>query len=100
MPISSRNKSLLQEGMTNRKIVRIRYKKEDKEFKKPKPFGRKERGDIVVRNLEPYEIDDNYFLGYDVTMAIRNNDRIKRFKLDNIRSVTVINRNFSPRTFS
>ena len=100
MPISSRNKSLLQEGMTNRKIVRIRYKKEDKEFKKPKPFGRKERGDIVVINLEPYEIDDNYFWGYDVTMAIRNNYRIKRFKLDNIRSVTVINRNFSPRTFS
>ena len=100
MPISSRNKSLLQEGMINRKIVRIRYKKEDKEFKKPKPFGRKERGDIVVRNLEPYEIDDNYFWGYDVTMAIRNNDRIKRFKLDNIRSVTVINRKFSPRTFS
>ena len=100
MPISSRNKSLLQEGMTNRKIVRIRYKKEDKEFKKPKPFGRKERGDIVVRNLEPYEIDDKYFWGYDVTMALRNNDRIKRFKLDNIRSVTVINRNFSPRTFS
>ena len=63
MPISSRNKSLLQEGIANRKIVRIRYKKEDKEFKKPKPFGRKERGDIVVRNLEPYEIDDNYFWG-------------------------------------
>tara|TARA_Y100001938_G_C8084502_1_gene431124 strand:- start:847 stop:1149 length:303 start_codon:yes stop_codon:yes gene_type:complete len=100
MPISSRNKSLIQEGMANRKIVRIRYKKEDKEFKKPKPTGRTERGDIVVRNLEPYEIDDNYFWGYDVTLAVSNNDRIKRFKLDNIRSVTVINRNFSPRTFS
>ena len=100
MPISSRNKSLIQEGMANRKIVRIRYKKEDKEFEKPKPTGRTERGDIVVRNLEPYEIDDNYFWGYDVTLAVSNNDRIKRFKLDNIRSVTVINRNFSPRTFS
>ena len=100
MPISSRNKSLLQEGVINRKIVRIRYKKEDNEFKKPKPFGRKERGDTVVRNLEPYEIDDKYFWGYDVTLAVRNNDTIKRFKLDNIRSVTVINRNFSPRTFS
>tara|TARA_R100000030_G_scaffold86327_1_gene69736 strand:- start:96 stop:398 length:303 start_codon:yes stop_codon:yes gene_type:complete len=100
MPISSRNKSLLQEGMVNRKIVRIRYKKEDKEFKKPKPYGRTERGDTVVRNLEPYEIDDKYFWGYDVTLAVRNNDTIKRFKLDNIRSVTVINRNFSPRTFS
>ena len=100
MPISSRNKSMLQEGMANRKIVRIRYKKEDKEFKKPKPTGRTERGDIVVRNLEPYEIDDNYFWGYDVTLAVSNNDRIKRFKLENIRSVTVINRNFSPRTFS
>ena len=100
MPISSRNKSLLQEGVVNRKIVRIRYKKEDKEFKKPKPYGRTERGDIVVRNLEPYEIDDKYFWGYDVTLAVRNNDTIKRFKLDNIRSVTVINRNFSPRTFS
>ena len=40
MPISNRNKSLLQEGMTNRN-VRIRYKKEDKEFKKPKPFAEK-----------------------------------------------------------
>ena len=100
MPISSRNKSLIQEGMANRKIDRIRYKKEDKEFKKPKPTGRTERGDIVVRNLEPYEIDDNYFWGYDVTLAVSNNDRIKRFKLDNIRSVTVLNRNFSPRTFS
>ena len=100
MPISSRNKSLLQEGMANRKIVRIRYKKEDKEFKKPKPTGRTERGDTVVRNLEPYEIDDKYFWGYDVTLAVSNNDRIKRFKLDNIKTVTVINRNFSPRTFS
>ena len=100
MPISSRNKRFLQEGAINRKIVRIRYKKEDKEFKKPKPYGRTERGDTVVRNLEPYEIDDKYFWGYDVTLAVRNNDTIKRFKLDNIRSVTVINRNFSPRTFS
>ncbi len=100
MPISSRNKSLLQEGVINRKIVRIRYKKEDKEFKKPKPYGRTERGDTVVRNLEPYEIDDKYFWGYDVTLAVRNNETIKRFKLENIRSVTVINRNFSPRTFS
>ena len=100
MPITGRNKNLLEESILNRKIVRIRYKKEDKEFKKPKPFGRKERGDIVIRNLEPYEIDENYFWGYDVTLGITNNDRIKRFKLDNIRSVTVINRNFSPRTFS
>ena len=100
MPITGRNKNLLEESILNRKIVRIRYKKEDKEFKKPKPFGRKERGDVVVRNLEPYELDENYFWGYDVTLGIRNTDRIKRFKLDNIRTVTVINRNFSPRTFS
>jgi len=96
MAISSNNKDALLEGILNSKIIRLRYKKADKEFKKPQPLGRTERGEIIIRNIEPYEIKGEYFWGYDTTVGIKNKN-IKRFKLDNILNATVLQRKFTKR---
>lgn len=97
MAITNRNKEALVEGILNSKIIRLRYKKVDKDFKKPQPRGRTERGEIVIRNVEPYEIKEDYFWAYDTTRGIKNRDQIKRFKLENIINVTVLNRGFTKR---
>ena len=91
MPILSEKtepvKTLI-EGIMQRQMVRIRYRKESKEY--VSGGGRfTEKGEIVVRTVEPYEIKHDgpkeYFWGYDTT-----DKTIKRFNLEGIQSARLL----------
>jgi len=86
---------VLIEGIMNNKVVRIRYEKKDKVYKRPKPEGRVEKGDTVTRMLEPYEIkhegDKEFLWAYDPKAR-----HIKKFNVEGITSARLINKVFQP----
>ena len=88
----------LTEGINKCKVVRIRYQKPNKEFKKPLPGGRVEQGDVVIRKVEPYEIKEKDSFSYLWAVDSRTNT-IKSFKIDNIKNARLLPQTFQPRTF-
>ena len=86
----------LIEGINNNRVVRLRYQKESKEFKKPKPGGHIEKGDTVVRTVEPYEIKTQgtkqFLWAFDDSA-----NTIKRFNLEGIKSARLLPQIFEPR---
>tara|TARA_B100000749_G_C18310711_1_gene416601 strand:+ start:295 stop:579 length:285 start_codon:yes stop_codon:yes gene_type:complete len=88
----------LTEGINKRQFVRIRYQKPNKEFKKPKPGGHIEKGEIVIRKVEPYEIKEKNTISYLWACDSRNG-AIKSFNIENIKSARLLPQTFQPRTF-
>ena len=88
----------LTEGINKRQFVRLRYQKPNKEFKKPLPGGHVEKGDIVIRKVEPYEIKENGSFSYLWAIDSRTNT-IKSFKIENIKGARLLPQTFQPRTF-
>ena len=109
MAISNRDLGALQEAIVMNQVVRIRYDKEDKEYKKPKPEGTIISGETVTRNLEPYDIvkenlkngtQRSYLYGYDITRTSKTRGRIKKFTLDGIKNARLLRQWFTPRDWS
>ena len=109
MAISNRDLSALKNAIDLNQVVRIRYDKEDKEYKKPKPYGTTISGETVTRNLEPYDIiteslrngkRKTYLYGYDITRAVKTRGRIKKFNLEGIKNARLLQQWFSPRDWS
>ena len=86
---------VLIDGIMNRQVIRIRYEKTSKVFKRPEPAGRIEKGDTVTRTLEPYEIkhegEKEFLWAYDTKAR-----HIKKFNLEGITSARLINKVFQP----
>ena len=109
MAISNRDFNALKEGIVGTQVVRIRYEKVDKEYKKPKPYGTIISGETVTRNLEPYEIKTEtlkdgetrqYLYGYDITRAAKTRGRMKKFNLEGIRNARLLQQWFTVRDWS
>lgn len=109
MAISNRDFNALKEGIENTQVVRIRYVKDDKEYKKPKPYGTTISGETVTRNLEPYEIKTEtlkdgtqrqYLYGYDITRAVKTRGRIKKFNVEGIKNARLLQQWFTYRDWS
>ena len=66
MAISNRDLNAIKQAIDSAQVVRIRYEKEDKEYKKPKPYGTTISGETVTRNVEPYDI---------IEESLRNGER-------------------------
>ena len=86
---------VLIDGIMNRQVIRIRYEKTSKVFKRPEPAGRIEKGDTVTRTLEPYEIkhegEKEFLWAYDPRAG-----HIKKFNLEGIASARLMNKVFQP----
>jgi predicted DNA-binding transcriptional regulator YafY len=79
----------------NRQVIRIRYEKQPKVFKRPPPRGHIEEGDTVTRNIEPYEIkhegDKEFLWGYDPKAK-----HIKKFNIEGVKSARLLPKVFNP----
>jgi hypothetical protein len=86
---------VLIDGIMNRQVVRIRYEKTSKVFKRPPPEGRIEPGETVTRNIEPYEIkhegDKEFLWGYDPKAK-----HIKKFNVEGVKSARLLSKVFEP----
>ena len=86
---------VLIDGIMNRQVVRIRYEKSPKVFKRPPPEGRIEPGETVTRVLEPYEIkhegEKEFLWAYDSKAK-----HIKKFNLEGIASARLLEKVFKP----
>ena len=109
MAISNRDLNAIKSAILNLQVVRIRYEKDDKEYKKPKPYGTTISGETVTRNLEPYDIIEEslrngerktYLYGYDITRSVKTRGRIKKFNLEGIKNARLLQQWFNPRDWS
>ncbi len=86
---------VLIDGIMNRQVVRIRYEKTSKVFKRPPPEGRIEPGETVTRILEPYEIkhegNKEFLWAYDSRAG-----HIKKFNLEGIERARLLKKVFKP----
>jgi predicted DNA-binding transcriptional regulator YafY len=87
---------VLIDGIMNRQVVRIRYEKTPKVFKRPLPEGRIEDGDTVTRTIEPYEIkhegEKEFLWGFDPKAK-----HIKKFNLEGVKSARLLSKVFKPK---
>ena len=108
MAISNRDLNAIKQAIGSFQVIRIRYEKEDKEYKKPKPSGTVISGDTVTRNLEPYDIvtetvkgeQKAYLYGYDITRAVKTRGRIKKFILSRVKNARLLQQWVPPRDWS
>ena len=109
MAISNRDLNAIKQAIDSAQVVRIRYEKEDKEYKKPKPNGTTISGETVTRNVEPYDIIEEslrngerktYLYGYDITRSVKTRGRIKKFNLEGIKNARLLQQWFNPRDWS
>ena len=87
---------VLIDGIMNRQVIRIRYEKQSKVFKRPPPEGHIEEGETVTRNIEPYEIkhegEKEFLWGYDPKAK-----HIKKFNLEGLKSARLLDKVFKPK---
>lgn len=107
--ITRSNLDIIKSAIVSNNVIRINYRKATKEFKKPKPYGHKDYGDLVRRNIEPYDIREevnkdgvskNYLWAVDITTMRSDDNHIKKFILNGIQGATKLNRTFTPRSWT
>ena len=86
---------VLIDGIMNRQVIKIRYEKTPKVFKRPQPAGHVEQGETVTRNIEPYEIkhegNKEFLWGYDPKAK-----HIKKFNIEGVKSARLLSKVFKP----
>jgi|TARA_R110002124_G_scaffold47668_2_gene141489 hypothetical protein len=86
---------VLIDGIMNRQVIKIRYEKTPKVFKRPPPAGHVEQGETVTRNIEPYEIkhegNKEFLWGYDPKAK-----HIKKFNIEGVKSARLLSKVFKP----